>query len=167
MKGHCKYSMKERLKRRGKEREGEDEGTREKKEAGSSLLFFSPSLLPSFLSLPLFSNVCSWAVSVNLWLSYTHIQLHYITHTLQYLLSFCNPLCVCMTAWFRRRPVMLSKELILLVFTTWWQRKVLFEMIYSRHWSYLGSGVFISHRMNCIAFLPTDHISSHIDNVLL
>lgn len=61
------------------QREGEDERTREKtknkKEAGSSLLLFSPPLFPSLHSLPLFfSNACSvqMAVSVNRWLSYIH-----------------------------------------------------------------------------------------------
>lgn len=85
LKGHCKYSVKERRK---EEREGEEE--REKKGGWILPSAYSSTSLPILsLSLLLFSNVCSVRRRLNQWLSYTHI--HYITHTSLYLPSFCDP----------------------------------------------------------------------------
>lgn len=67
-----------------------------KREKGGWILpsvLFSTSrpILPFFPSLfPLMSVLSIGSQCVNRWLSYTHIQLHYITHTLLYLLSFCQ-----------------------------------------------------------------------------
>lgn len=126
-----------------KRKREEGERKREKKEAGSSILLLSQPFFPSlFYFSPsfLWCLFCPLAVSVNQWLSYTHIQLNNIT--LLYLLSFCDPLCVCVTDWFKRKPEVLWKALKLLVFTMWWQRSVLFEMIYSRQWQIFGDRSF-------------------------
>lgn len=138
-------------KRRGKERRKEQE---RKKEAGSSLLLFSPPLFPSFLSLSLSffsSNVCSVHWQSNRWLSYTHI--HYITHTWLYLLSFCDPPCACVADRFGRRAggAFKGTEIVGIHYVV---TKKKFYLRWYRHWSRLRSGVFMNHRMNCIAFIP-------------
>lgn len=164
LKGHCKYSMEARWKQRGKEGMKEHE---RKRRLDPPLCSVALSSHPSFLSLPLFSNVCSvhWQ---SVWIDGYHIHTYsyIILRTHCYIFSHSVTLCVLVSLigsgggqWCFQRH-----------WHCWYslcgeKRKVLFEMIQYRQWSCLGSGVFINHRMTCIAFIPTDHISSHSDFV--
>lgn len=79
----------------------------------------------SLLSIPLMSvlSISSQCELVDI--MYTH-RSYIILRTYCYI--FYHSVSVCITNWFGMRPVVLSKALKLLVFTMWWQRKVLFEM---------------------------------------
>lgn len=141
--------------RRDERREGKEGMKEQERKWGLDPPFCSflhLSSLCSFHTLPLFSHVCfcPLAVSVNRWLSYTHTSTYIILRTRYYIFSHSVTRCVLVSLM--RRQTVLSKALTLLVFAMWWQHR--FYLRRYRHSSYLGFGVFISHRMNCIAFIP-------------
>lgn len=126
--------------------------------------FLRLSSHPPFLSpsLPLFSNVCSvhWQ---SVWIDGYHIHTYsyIILRTRCYIFSHSVTLCVLVSLigsgggqWCLQRR-----------WHCWYSLcgdKEKFYLRWYRHWSYLGSGVFINHRMDCIACIPTDHISAHM-----
>lgn len=152
--------------RRAERRGGKDEWTREKKEAGSSSLLFSPPLFsPSLSSLPpsLFSLMSVLSIGSqceSMVVIYTHTVALYYAHVAISSLILWPSVCLC--RWlvqgeaggaFRRR------------WHCWYSLcgdKEKFYLRWYRHWLHSGSGGFINHRMDCIAFIPTDHISSHM-----
>lgn len=70
----------------------------------------------------------------SLWLSYTHIQLNNTTYALLYLLSFCDPLCACITE--EAGGVLKGTETVGIHYVV--QRSVLSEMLYRRQWKIFG-----------------------------
>lgn len=93
-----------------------------------SALFSSVSLpiLLFFVSLFPLMSVLSVG-SVNRWLSYTHTATLYFTYIA--ITSLILWPSVCLYLWLKRRLLVLWKALKVFIFTTWWQRKDLFEMI--------------------------------------
>lgn len=142
---------------------GEDEREGETKEAGSSSLLSSSPLSPSLLCVsPLFSlmsvlsigSQCeSVALIYTVTLYYTHVGISSLI------------LCVCITDWFGRRPPVLSQALKLLVFTMWWLRKVVFEMIWQ---IFGGPGVVLKHRIRLYTiYLPSRWFISSASTYIL
>lgn len=113
---------------------------------------------PSFLSLPLSSNVCSvhWqSVCESVAIIYTHTVTLYYAHVAISSLI----LSVCVIDRFRHRH-----------WNYWYWLcgdKEKFYLKSYRHWSYLRSGFFflLIKEMDCIAFIPTDHISWHVVHI--
>lgn len=119
----------------------------------------------SFLSLSLLCLVCPLAVSVNWWLSYTQVAVTlYYAHTAISAINMWPSVCLyhwlVMDEWCFQRH-----------WDCWFSLcgdQEEFYLRWNRHWSYLGSGVFINQKKeNCIAFIPADHMSSCIDFVHL
>lgn len=147
--------MKERGKRRGKER-----GWMKREKGGwilPSVLFSTSPILPFFPSLfPLMSVLSIGSQCVNRWLSYTHIQLHYITHTLLYLLSFCQFASLIGSGT--------GTEIIDTDYVVT-KKSFIWNHIDTDHiW---GQEIFflLIKEMDCIAFIPTDHISWHVVHI--
>lgn len=138
--------------RRAERRGGKDEWTREKKEAGSSSLLFSPPLFPpSLSSLPpsLFSLMSVLSIGSqceSMVVIYTHTVALYYAHVAISSLILWPSVCLC--RWlvqeeaggaFRRR------------WHCWYSLcgdKEKFYLRWYRHWSHSGSGGFINHRMD-------------------
>ncbi len=113
-------------------RRGENKREKKKKEAGSSLLLFSPPLFPSFLSLSLSPSFPLMSVlSIGSWTGGYHIPTYIILRTRRYIFSHSvTHLCALVSPiGSGGGPAVLSEALKMLVFTMWWRRKVLFEMI--------------------------------------
>lgn len=149
----------------GRDERGEGRrGCKNKRERGGwilpSALFSHLSSHPSFLSLP--SNVCSvhWqSVGIGgIIYSYSYIILRTHCYIFSHSVTL-GVLALLIGSGGGRRCFQRHRKL--LVFTMWWQRRSFIwdDMDTGDIW---GSGVFIHHRMNCIAcYLYSSYLLSH------